>query len=134
MEYKVRIITTKRGYDHLIKVLRKSFKSEKIIKDLINEDTCEFYGKNVVFIKWDNPPYHKIIQTVIMFLTGYRNAYRICVKEGKMVYMYTDEAMPRQHIDIPMPVMNCEFDDEETIKRLNKFKNKRKKGGDTNGI
>ena len=65
---------------------------------------------------------------------GYRNAYRICVKEDNMVYMYSDEAMPRQHIDIPMPVMNCKFDDEETIKKLNKFKNNRKTGGDTNGV
>lgn len=69
-----------------------------------------------------------------MILTEYRNAYRICVKEDEMVYMYSDVSSPRQHINIPMPVMNCEFDDEKTIKKLNKFKNKRKKGGDTNGI
>ena len=134
MENQVRVITTKRGYEHLIKGLRKSFKSEELIEEIINKDTCEFYGKNVVFIKWDNPKCYKIIKTAIMLLMGYRNAYRICVKEGNKINMYSDETVPNEHIDLPMPVMNCEFNDEETVKQLSKIEENKKNGGDINGV
>lgn len=134
MGNQVRIITTKRGYEHLKKGLKASFKSEEILDEIINKDTCKFYGNNVIFMKWDNPQHYKIIETAIMILMGYRNAYRICIKEGNRVTMYSDESMPNEHIDLPMPVMNCKFNDEETIKKLQALQSKRKKGGKVNGV
>ena len=132
MKNQIRIVTTKRGYNHLIKGLKTAFRSEELIEEIINKDTCEFYGKNVVFIKWDNPKCYKIIKTAIMILMEYRNAYRICVKEGNRINMYSDEVVPNEHIDLPMPVINFKFDDEKTIKQLNKFQKNKKNGGDVN--
>lgn len=126
MENQVRIVTTKRGYEHIIKGLKATFNSEKILREIINENTCSFYGKNVIFMKWDNPQHYRMIETVIMILMGYRNAYRICVREGNRVTMYSDESMPNEHIDLPMPVMDCKFKDEETIKQLSKFQRNKK--------
>lgn len=117
MENQIRLITTKRGYEHLIKGLQKWIKDEKIIKEIINKNTCEFYGK-VAFIKWDDPKHLKIIQTLITMLMGYRNSYRICIKEGNRIHTCSDERCPNEHIKLPMPVMKCEFNDEETIKLL----------------
>lgn len=133
MENQIRIVTTKRGYERLIKCL-KGFKDEKLTKAIINEDTCKFYGKNIVFIKWDNPIYYKVIKTLIMTLMGYGNSYRICVKEGEKVNMYSDETIPNEHIKLPMPIINCNFNDEGTIKKLSEFKRSRKSGENKNGI
>lgn len=132
MKNQVRIVTTKRGYNHLVKSLKTSFKSETLIEEIINNDTCKFFGKNVVFIKWDNPKCYKIIQTAIMFLMGYRNAYRICVKEGNRINMYSDESRPNEHINLPMPVISCRFNDEKTIKQLSEFQKNKKNGGGVN--
>jgi len=93
MENQVRIVTTKRGYEHIIKSLKTSFNSEELLNEAI---------------------------------MGYRNAYRICVKEGNRVTMYSDESMPNEHIDLPIPVMDCKFKDEETIKKLSKFQRNKK--------
>ncbi len=134
MKNRIRIITTKRGYEHLMKELKNWLKNDEIINELINKDTCTFYGKNIVFIKWDNPKSYKIIQTAIIILRNYRNSYRICVKEGNKINMYSDEFIPNEHIDLPMPVVKCRFDDNETIRQLSKIQVNMENGGDKDGI
>lgn len=134
MKNRIRIITTKRGYEHLMKELKNWLKNDEIINELINKDTCMFYGKNVVFIKWDNPKNYKIIKTAIIILRNFRNSYRICVKEGNKINTYSDEFIPNEPIDLPMPVVKCRFDDNETIKQLSEFQVNMKNGGDKDGI
>ena len=72
------------------------------------------------------------IFNILMFLMGYRNAYRICVKEGNRINMYSDESRPNEHINLPMPVISCRFNDEKTIKQLSEFQKNKKNGGGVN--
>lgn len=126
MENQVRIITTKRGYDNIIRGL-KLFKSKKIIEDLINEKTCKFYG-GIAFLKWDNPQNNKIVKHILMTLINHSNSYRVCVIEGEMVNTYCNEIDCK---NLPMPVIECKIDDEATIKKL---ENNTRKRGKRNGI
>ena len=129
MENQIRIITTKRGYENIIRGLRK-FNNPKIVNSLINEKTCQFHGR-IVFLKWDNPKYYKVVKTIIMILMSHRNSYKICKMENGIVQTYCKEI---EYKNLLVPVMRCKFDDEETIKKLNALANRRKKGGQANGI
>lgn len=129
MENQVRIITTKRGYGNIIRSL-KIFNNEKIINDLINEKTCQVYGE-IVFLKWDNPKSHKMIQNIIMSLMSHRNSYKICEIDGEIVNTYCNEI---EYKKLPVPVMDCKFNDEETIKKLYELQKNRRNGGKNNGI
>lgn len=129
METQIRIITTKRGYANIVKDL-KIFKNEEIIKELINENTCQFYGK-YVFLKWDNPTHHKMIETIIMFLMNRRNSFKICEIYEESINTYCRDI---EGINLPMPVMKCKFKDEETVKKLCELQPKRRNGVKKNGI
>ena len=103
MENQIRIITTKRGYENIIRGLRK----------------------------FNNPKYYKVVKTIIMILMSHRNSYKICKMENGIVQTYCKEI---EYKNLLVPVMRCKFDDEETIKKLNALANRRKKGGQANGI
>jgi hypothetical protein len=51
--------------------------------------------------------------------------------ENGIVQTYCKEI---EYKNLLVPVMRCKFDDEETIKELNALANRRKKGGQANGI
>ena len=129
MRKEIRIITTKRGYGNIIRSL-KTFNNQKIIDNIINEKTCQTYG-GIVFLKWDNPQDFKLIQTIIICLMSHRNSYTICKIEDEAVCTYCKNI---EHKNLPIPVIDCKFKDEETIEKLKALTNKRRKGGKTHGI
>lgn len=127
MKNQIRIVTTKRGYANIIRSL-KSFCNQKIIDSVINENTCQVYG-GLVFFKWDNSQHSKLIQTIMICLMSHRNSYKICKIEDSVVQTYCQEI---EYKNLPIPVMDCKFKDEETIEKLKARTNRRKKGGQAN--
>ena len=97
---------------------------------MINEKTCQINGGKV-FFKWDNSQHSKLIQTIIICLMSHRNSYKICKIEDSVVQTYCKEI---EHKNLPVPVMECEFKDDETIEKLKALKSRRKKGGQVSGI
>ena len=107
----------------------RAYNNKKLTKNIINNLTCHYYN-DIYFFKWDNPRYFKLLKRMIVILNGKDMTQRICVIDKNNIKSYDNTLKEDVCRNIPMPLMDCEFNDKETIRLLNQIRN----GGNENGI
>ena len=128
MQQQIRIITTREGYEEIMRFLR-SHNNKKLTKNIINGTTCK-YINDIYFLKWDNPKYFRLLKNLITVIINKNITQRVCIIDRNYIKLYDNTLLEDEYKDIPMPSMICEFNDKETIKQLKQIDN----GGIYNGL
>lgn len=131
MMQQARIITTKKGYESVVKLL-KHYESAKIYRHFINENTCKFYG-DLVYFKWNKKNSFSFIQTIISTIMMSNTSYSMCIKKENEIKLFSNILARDQYKNIPLPVMICKIDDEKTEQILEEIV-KKKGRRTTNGV